>query len=53
MNSKSKIKPIPQEDWEKTDAYKIAVMLKVMRAMKNYGYSPWMTVELRKVGISL
>lgn len=48
-----KTKPIKQIDWEKTDDYKMAVMLKVMRAMKNYGYCGWMTTELKKIGISL
>jgi hypothetical protein len=48
-----KTEPIPQSEWEKTDTYKMAVMLKVMRAMKNYGYCAWMTAELKKIGISL
>lgn len=44
---------LSQTQWEKTDEYKIAVLLKVVRAMKAYGYSGWMSAELKKIGVSL
>lgn len=40
-------------EWEKTPEYREAVMLKVIRAMKNYGYSDWMRSELKSLGISI
>ena len=46
-------KPIKQVDWEQSAQYREAVLLKIIRAMKNYGYSPWMTMELKKLDISL
>jgi hypothetical protein len=40
-------------DWEKSPEYREAVLIKVIRAMKSYGYSSWMSTELRKIGISI
>lgn len=48
-----KTKPLPKVDWENSIEYKLAVVAKVFRAMKSYGYSPWMTTELKKIGVSL
>jgi len=48
-----KKKPIKQEDWEKSPLYREAVLLKVLRAMKSYGYSEWMKNDLAKLGLSL
>lgn len=40
-------------DWTKSPEYREAVMLKVLRAMKSYGYKEWMTDELKTLGLSL
>ncbi len=47
---KTKLK---QVDWEEAIEYKLAVVAKVFRAMKSYGYSSWMTIELKKIGVSI
>jgi len=39
--------------WEKSTEYREAVLLKVLRAMKSYGYQDWMRAELGRLGISL
>jgi len=43
-------KPI---EWEKSTEYREAILLKVLRAMKSYGYQDWMKAELSRLGISL
>lgn len=48
-----KKKPIQQHQWEKTPEYREAILLKVIRAMKHYGYQDWMTAELKKLGLSI
>lgn len=45
-----KNKPI---EWEKSAEYREAILLKVLRAMKRYGYQDWMRVELDRLGMSL
>lgn len=46
-------KPLKQVDWEQSAQYREAVLLKVLRAMKSFGYSPWMRMELKKLDIDL
>lgn len=52
MNKQSK-KNCRKVDWEKTPQYREAILLKVLRAMKSYGYQEWMSVELKNIGMSI
>lgn len=40
-------------DWLKTPEYREAILLKVIRAMKGYGYEPWMQDALKELGMSI
>ena len=42
-----------QVAWEKTPEYREAVLLKVLRSMKSFGYEPWMTDALKPLGLSI
>lgn len=53
LNTNNKKQVGKKISWEKTPAYREAVLLKVLRAMKSYGYSKWMEDELKLLGISL
>jgi len=48
-----KKRPLSQETWVKTPEYREAVLLKVLRSMKSYGYEPWMTDALKELGLSI
>jgi hypothetical protein len=50
QNSKIQFK---STDWTKTPAYREAILLKILRAMKSYGFAEWMREDLKKLGLSI
>ena len=40
-------------DWNKSPEYREAVLLKILRAMKSYGFEEWMREELKGLGLSI
>jgi len=48
-----KTKPLKQIDWENTAEYREAILLKIIRAMKNYGFCEWMRADLKKLNLSV
>lgn len=50
---KSKIKNQSAEEFENSPLYREAVLLKIIRAMKNYGFQEWMRKDLKNLGISI
>jgi hypothetical protein len=47
------VKPQSAEEFENSPMYREAVLLKILRAMKNYGFQEWMRRDLKNLGISI
>jgi len=41
------------EEFENSPMYREAVLLKILRAMKNYGFQEWMRKDLKNLGLSI